>query len=177
MKSPLYRAFGGAVREKLVWDFTLGLGFDAFECARMGARVVAWERSPQVFQKWKDAVARAQSEPKLSQVLGRIEGRLGDAREAWKAEAVTPDFVVLDPMFPEAKNQTQRRRKEMEFLRSVVGDDLDAEALLGAALATGASRVLVKRPLRAPELASPNGLPPTHSVSGKSHRFDIWQPR
>jgi len=52
-----------------------------------------------------------------------------------------------------------------------VGDDIDAAALLAAALECAGKRVVVKRPRLAPVIA---GLPPSFSQAGKSSRFDIY---
>jgi 16S rRNA (guanine1516-N2)-methyltransferase len=177
VRGPLYRAAGGPLRDKLVWDFTLGLGFDSFECTRMGARVTAWERSSEVYQKWLELNALALTNEKLRPCFERIRVIFGDAREGWREEKALPDLVVLDPMFPEAKKQSQKRKKAMVLLRELAGDDLDADSLLDAALETNCRRIIVKRPRLAPQLKPKLGLAPSHAVEGKSHRFDVWQPR
>ena len=62
-------------------------------------------------------------------------------------------------------------RRAIQLLRQVVGDDADAPALLRAAMATEAPRIVVKRPLR----AVPLGGRPSHSRIGKLVRYDVYQ--
>ena len=62
-------------------------------------------------------------------------------------------------------------KKEMRLFRPLVGDDLDAPALLAAALALASHRVVVKRPRKAPCIDGPR---PSHQLEGKSSRYDIY---
>jgi 16S rRNA (guanine1516-N2)-methyltransferase len=59
----------------------------------------------------------------------------------------------------------------MQMFRSLVGDDTDADQLLGLALGVATRRVVVKRPVHAPFLAQKK---PTHSFVGKTARFDMY---
>ena len=62
-------------------------------------------------------------------------------------------------------------KKEMRLFRPLVGDDLDAPALLAAALALASHRVVVKRPRKAPCI---EGAKPSYVLEGKSSRYDIY---
>ncbi len=62
----------------------------------------------------------------------------------------------------------------MRLFRPFVGDDLDAPALLAAALALASHRVVVKRPRKAPIIEGPK---PGYSLEGKSSRYDIYPKR
>jgi len=87
---------------------------------------------------------------------------------AWEGEA--PQGIYLDPMFPH-RDKSALVKKEMRVFRPLVGDDLDAPALLEAALALATHRVVVKRPRKAPII---EGGKPSHSLEGKSSRYDIY---
>ena len=62
----------------------------------------------------------------------------------------------------------------MRVLREVVGDDLDAEKLLEAALQVAKKRVVVKRAKLAPTLTEKK---PDVIFMGKSSRFDVYLTR
>ena len=83
---------------------------------------------------------------------------------------VTPDVVYLDPMFPH-RQKSALVKKEMRVFQSLVGADLDADALLPAALAVAGKRVVVKRPDYAGFL---NDMPPSMSIETPSKRFDVY---
>ena len=59
----------------------------------------------------------------------------------------------------------------MRVFQSLVGADLDADALLPAALAVAASRVVVKRPDYAGWL---NEMRPSSAIETKNNRFDLY---
>ncbi|MCT1282181.1 class I SAM-dependent methyltransferase, partial [Pseudomonas aeruginosa] len=81
-----------------------------------------------------------------------------------------PQVIYLDPMFPH-RDKSALVKKEMRLFRPLVGDDLDAPALLQAALALASHRVVVKRPRKAPIIEGPK---PGYSLEGKSSRYDIY---
>ena len=90
--------------------------------------------------------------------------------QAWSGEA--PDVIYLDPMYPE-HGTNALPHKEMRWLRELVGEDTDADALLAPALLLARKRVVVKRPLKAPDLA---GVAPHHRHRGRAVRFDVYLP-
>ena len=59
----------------------------------------------------------------------------------------------------------------MRLFQPLVGGDLDAPALLEAALALASHRVVVKRPRKAPAI---EGAKPSHVLEGKSSRYDVY---
>ena len=73
-------------------------------------------------------------------------------------------------MFPH-RDKSALVKKEMRLFRPFVGDDLDAPALLAAALELASHRVVVKRPRKAPII---DGAKPGYSLEGKSSRYDIY---
>ena len=64
-------------------------------------------------------------------------------------------------------------RKELKWLRDLVGDDVDALELFDVARHTATKRVVVKRPGHAPPLV-PNSAA---SIRGKLVRYDIYSTR
>jgi 16S rRNA (guanine1516-N2)-methyltransferase len=80
------------------------------------------------------------------------------------------DVIYLDPMYPE-RSKSVLAKKEMQMLQKLIGHEEDAEHLLTAALAAAGKRVVVKRPKTAPPLADSS---PTHSLSGKTTRYDVY---
>lgn len=160
-------------------DATAGLGHDAASLALLGLEVTALEVSPVVFALLQDGLARASAS---GQELGRrlaqrLTPRCAEARAFLRLSAaergITPDVVYLDPMFPD-KRKAARSRKEMQHLQALLPPPSAAELseLMTLALGAAAQRVVVKRPLHAPEIVG--NPPPSHSHKGKSVRFDVY---
>ncbi len=160
----------------LVLDAAAGLGRDAAALCWLGCRVIALEHNFIVYKLLEDGVFRAfEADGDAAQdirdrlVLGRADA--ADYMAALAPEA-RPDVVYLDPMFPE-RRKSAAVKKEMQYLQALLGEDEgDAAALFTAALKTARVRVVVKRPLHAPEIAS--SPRPTNRLEGKAIRFDIY---
>lgn len=170
-KDALARAAGfGKGTVPTIIDATAGLGRDAFMLATLGAQVTLLERSRQVHDHLRDALARAAAEsPKLAAVVARMTLISGDARDL--LPGLRADAVIVDPMHPPRTN-TAIVKQEMRLLRDLVGTDPDALELIRAALAADCKRVVLKWPLRAQPL---EGLPkPSHSITGKTVRYDVF---
>jgi 16S rRNA (guanine1516-N2)-methyltransferase len=161
---PLVRALGERPSNRLtVLDATAGLGRDALLLATAGCRVVAVERSPVVFAVLRDGIRRG----RCAELLDLVHA---DARDLLVAHgAYAFDVVYLDPMYPETESHALPKR-ELQFLRAVLGDDADAAEVCGLALRLAGRRVLVKRPLAAPPLVA--GV--THAFLGKLVRIDMY---
>ena len=69
------------------------------------------------------------------------------------------------------KQKSALVKKEMRVFQSLVGADLDADALLPAALGMAEKRVVVKRPDYAGWL---NEQKPSMAIETKSNRFDVY---
>jgi 16S rRNA (guanine1516-N2)-methyltransferase len=162
--SPLVRACGreAALAGASLIDATAGLGYDAFMLALAGFRVTAVERVEAIARLAEDGLRRALIErPLLSmRVLA------GDARDA--IAAAPPAIVYMDPMYPPKRRASALPPKEMQFVRTLAGDDHDSDELFRVAIAH-AARVVVKRPHH----ADPFGTP-SHSVESKLVRFDVY---
>lgn len=154
-----------------VVDATAGLGRDAFVLASLGCKVTMIERSPVVAALLQDGLARAAQDPEIGPwVRERMQLRHGPAVETLLGLTERPDVIYLDPMFPH-KQKSALVKKEMRVFQSLVGPDLDADALLPAALAMADKRVVVKRPDYAGWL---NEHKPSMAIETKSNRFDVY---
>ena len=155
-----------------VIDATAGLGRDAFVLASLGAEVLMLERAPIVAALLADGLRRAAADPALADIASRLSLREGEASDLLPAlaPAERPEVVYLDPMFPDESTRGQVK-KEMQLLRRLLGADADPVALLAAARAVARNRVVVKRPSRAAPLG---GERPSHSIEGRSTRFDVY---
>ena len=155
----------------VVLDATAGLGKDAFVLASLGCSMSLIERQPIIAALLADGLARAQGDEQVGSIVARMRLLTGNAIELmgnWEGEA--PQVIYLDPMFPH-RDKSALVKKEMRLFRPLVGDDMDAPALLAAALALASHRVVVKRPRKAPCIEGPK---PSHALEGKSSRYDIY---
>ena len=153
-----------------VIDATAGLGRDAFLLASLGAKVTLIERSPIIHALLEDGMARARNaDGDIAQVVERMTLILGDAIDL--LPGLSPDVVLVDPMHPPRK-KTALVKNELRLIRQIVGVDEDATRLMKAALASAKNRVVLKWPKRAEPMA---GLPaPSHQISGKTTRYDVF---
>ncbi|HEY8332105.1 MAG TPA: class I SAM-dependent methyltransferase, partial [Pseudomonas sp.] len=154
-----------------VLDATAGLGRDAFVLASLGCEVSLIERQPLIAALLEDGLARAARDPEVAAIVAHMQLLTGNAvalMGAWQGEP--PQVIYLDPMFPH-RDKSALVKKEMRLFRPLVGDDLDAPALLEAALALASHRVVVKRPRKAPCI---DGAKPSYQLEGKSSRYDIY---
>ncbi len=157
-----------------VVDATAGLGRDAFVLARLGCALTLIERQPLIAALLEDGLRRALADPDAMAIVGRMRLVVGDAIDvfgAWDGEP--PQVIYLDPMFPD-RDKSALVKKEMRVFRPLAGADLDAPALLAAALVLASHRVVVKRPRKAPAIA---GAPPSYALQGNSSRFDVYAKR
>ncbi len=154
-----------------VLDATAGLGRDAFVLASLGCQVDLIERQPLIGALLEDGLQRAAADAEVAGIVARMRLLQGNAIElmaGWQGEA--PQVIYLDPMFPH-RDKSALVKKEMRLFRPFVGDDLDAPALLDAALKLASHRVVVKRPRKAPVI---EGAKPGYALEGKSSRYDIY---
>ena len=154
----------------MVVDATAGLGRDAFLLASLGAAVVLIERSPEIHGLLKDAMARgSDAGGAVAEVIARMTLLHGDARDL--LPTLSPEVVLVDPMHPPRK-KTALVKNEMRLIREIVGMDEDSVDLMKVALATARKRVVLKWPRRADPMAGIG--PPSHRITGKSTRYDVF---
>jgi len=152
-----------------VLDATAGLGRDAFVLASLGCELTLMERMPIVAALLDDGIERARLNIDVSSIIDNM--KLIHASSIEKMNLATPpDVIYLDPMYPHREKSAQVK-KEMRVFQSLVGEDLDADALLAPALALAKYRVVVKRPNYAPPLANKK---PSMSIQMKKNRFDVY---
>ncbi|CAN5395108.1 class I SAM-dependent methyltransferase [soil metagenome] len=177
----------------VVYDFTAGLGTEAFLLARAGFTVIAFERDGKVFELLEDGLQRYR-ESELARGVEiesclKLEFRWGEAVEQIEAglragTLVRAHAVSLDPMFEGESTETKSLpKKEMALLRKMLPPSNDAglRRMMTAAFSIADSRVIVKRPNGSIDLAADdaNGRPlrPAHRLEGKTARFDIYSCR
>jgi len=171
-------------RRPPVIDLTMGWARDSAVLATLGCRVHGRERSPVIAALIEDGLARARAEVRLAAALERLtwEHTGRDTQLSFESvftrierEAGGPPVLLMDPMFPE-RDGSALVRLPLRLAGAVVGADPDAPQLLAAALACSTARVVVRRPLRAPELAS-SRAPDLRVDGGRTTRFDVYLPR
>lgn len=162
-------------QNQTVWDFTGGLGRDAFIMASSGLKVTVFERHPAVAALLADGLQRASEVPELASIMANITLHHLDVFNPqidWPAMGPKPDVVYLDPMYPDSK-KSAAVKKEMAYFHELVGAASDAGALLPLALGLAKKRVIVKRPRLGEWL---NQAEPAYQYQGKSTRFDGYTP-
>ncbi len=155
-------------------DLTAGLAEDAFILASLGCHVTLLERNSVVHALLRDGIRRAglcgQDKNEVSVVVSRMALFLSESIEYLRCPQYSPDIIYLDPMYPQRGNSAKVSKK-MQAFQEIVGEDADADGLLLPALDKAKYRVVVKRPIRANHL---NNIAPSHSIKGKSTRFDVY---
>lgn len=178
---PLPRAIGLKKHKALhVVDATAGLGRDSFVLAVLGCRVTMIERSPILAALLSDGLQRLQQQTELADIWHNM--RLVYQSSQFYLHQLTsedyPDVVYLDPMYPH-RQKSALVKKEMRFIRQVVGDDEDSCELLAMALQRVRQRVVVKRPKAAPSLPvmlNQQMITPHTEIHSKNTRYDIYMP-
>lgn len=169
-KQPLAKAMGH--RGNTILDATAGFGHDACLLSCMGFEVVAIERMPVVHLLLKESLDRAKQDPVLSEAIGgRLKVMQGEAVETMRALPEPPDVIYLDPMFKQSGKSTALPRRRAQLLRSIVGEDEDAESVFHVARETALKHVVVKRSADADPLVSQ----PDVSYPGKIARYDVYR--
>ncbi|MDA1007921.1 MAG: class I SAM-dependent methyltransferase [Planctomycetota bacterium] len=168
---PLVKAVGRSA--DTIIDATAGLCWDAWLLAATGRRIIALERSIDMVRVTRDALDRALQDPAIADIASRIELIHADAIEVvskWRADSGA-SVVSLDPMYPHCESSALPPR-DIRLVRAAVGDDADTDALFAAAMQSGARRVVVRRPHRAPPLSGHvNAQFPSKLV-----RYDLYLP-
>ncbi len=156
-------------------DCTAGLGHDSFLLAAAGFEVRMFERDSTIAALLEDALARGLDDERLSPIVGRMRLIRGDSLEFLASlphsDENPPDVIYLDPMFPE-RQKSASVKKKFQLLHTLERPCSKAEesALLKSAVASGARKVVVKRPAKGPYLA---GIKPSYAIAGKAVRYDV----
>ncbi len=161
-RQPLYKALGLSKGE-WVDDLTAGLLGDSLLMYAMGLNIRAYERHivPQIL------ITNAL---KNSEVLDQSRFSFIPKGASYLLdEDLSGRTLYFDPMFEDPNHKTAPK-KEMRIFREVVSVDDDAEELLGKFIAKRPKRIVVKRPMKSRIL----GMKPSHSIEGKSTRYDVY---
>jgi len=153
-------------------DATAGLGEDSFLLAAAGFTVYLFERNETIAALLQDALTRALADPALAPAASRLHFTPGDSVAGLRALDLRPDVVYLDPMFP-TRQKSGLIKKKFQILQLLERPCDDEEALLNAALAAKPSKIVIKRPAKAPMLS---GVKPSYSIKGNSIRYDCIIP-
>jgi 16S rRNA (guanine1516-N2)-methyltransferase len=156
-----------------VLDLTAGLGGDAFVLASVGCDVTLVENNAVAYALLEDGFRRASELANdVAEVLACMHLQpQQDALAYLSTMPARPDVIYLDPMFPE-RQKAAKVKKAMQYFHDVVGCAHEQElALLEQSLQSAEKRVVVKRPRKAPLLAS---KPASYQLIGKSVRYDIY---
>lgn len=151
-------------------DATAGMGEDAFLIAAYGYNVTLIEQNPVIAVLLKDAIRRAKKHPILKETASRMQVVQGDSTKILAEIIDKIDLIYLDPMFP-ARQKTGLINKKLQLIQKLEPPCSTENELFDAAINTGASRIIVKRPLKSPHLADRN---PNYMLNGKAIRYDCY---
>jgi 16S rRNA (guanine1516-N2)-methyltransferase len=169
-KNLLAKAIGSKTRIHTILDLTAGFANDSMVLAQLGFSVTLLERSKIVVLLLNDALQRALTHEKFAHIKMKLIYIDAFLYLKQLKSGELPDVIYLDPMYPDTK-KSALAKKEMFFLRHIVGNDLDSAELLPLALSRAKQRIIVKRPCSADFLSAKQ---PHHSIVGKQVRFDIY---
>ena len=164
-----------AGEELTVLDATAGMGEDSLLLAAAGFHVRLYEQNPVIAALLSDTLRRAGQDPSLGPVVDRMELIRGDSIEAMRRIGAdrsekAVQVIYLDPMFP-AREKSGLIKKKFQLLQQLECPCTEEEALMEAALQTGAQKIVVKRPAKGPFLA---GRKPSYTLEGKAIRYDCY---
>lgn len=171
VQEPLLRALGWkSTEQKNVLDMTAGLGRDACMLFFAGFNVTMFERNPVLQILLANALHALPFDDFTQQFSLAKEDSIAylEKMAIEDPKGSFADAIYMDPMYPERK-KSALVKKELRIIRNLVGADMDSEALLLAAIDSGVSRVVVKRPKGATYVAD---KVPNHSVESPNTRFD-----
>ena len=155
-----------------ILDATAGSGRDAFILSALGCKVCMVERNPIIAALLDDGLKRNYKNNKINILIKEKMNLIYESSfNVFKILKSKPDIVYLDPMYPILKKNMPK--KNVNFLRLLIGKDADAENLLELARKCSKKRVIVKRPRYGPYLS---GLKTTYTIFSKKNRFDIYSP-
>ncbi|ETP72048.1 SAM-dependent methyltransferase, tRNA(uracil-5)-methyltransferase [Lachnospiraceae bacterium JC7] len=153
-------------------DATAGMGEDSLLLAASGFNVKLYEYDPIIASLLEDALRRAKAVPELKDIVSRMELHIENSIEAMNNLDITPDVILLDPMFP-ARTKSSLVKKKFQLLQQLEPPCSDAAMLLNAAISLRPRKIIIKRPAKGPYLAD---IKPDYSLTGKAIRYDCILP-
>lgn len=179
--APMKKALGVSIFRKRhgrppnIIDATGGWGQDAWAIASLGCQVTIIEQHPIVHALLANALARASTDDIYASIAKRINLERGDAKI--QLSRLQADAIYLDPMYPVRERKKADSKKGMQFLHALLGpsSEDDSAALLSAALACSAQRVIVKRPKGSVALTCPAFWSGQHTfIESPNTRYDLY---
>lgn len=152
----------------VIFDATAGMGEDSLLLAAAGFNVKMFERDIIIAALLKDTLRRAKEDDELREIVERMELIEGDSIKKMGLLGITPDVVLLDPMFPQ-RQKSGLVKKKFQLIHHLEKPCEDEEELLKAAIDTKAKKIVVKRPAKGPNLS---GIKPSYVIEGKTIRYD-----
>ena len=149
-------------------DATAGMGEDSLLLAAFGFHVLLFEHDPVIAALLYDAMKRGKENDELLPVIERMELRLADSIKSMREEDLSPDVILLDPMFP-ARTKSAMIKKKFQLLQQLERPCSDEMDLLMAAISANPKKIIIKRPKKGPYLG---GVRPDYSLEGKAIRYD-----
>jgi hypothetical protein len=163
----LPKALGVPLGVKTVYDLTAGLAEDSWALASLGLKVFAYERHPLIGYMVQRALLQASKNPSLSEISKNLQFHIGEATKAPKPD--DEDATALfDPMFA-TEERKSKPSKEMQFMKTIVGQDADQSGVLDWAT-QHFKRVAVKRAQK----QEPLKPTPKLAFEGRGFRFDVY---
>ena len=150
-------------------DATAGLGEDSFFLAASGLYVTLYEKNPVIFELLQDALIRA-LQSGLSDIVGRMNAVCADSIEEMNGTSLSPDVILLDPMFPQ-RQKSALVKKKLQMIQKLESPCQNEKELLLSAVSADPKKLIIKRPPKGAYLA---GIKPDHSIEGKAVRFDCF---
>lgn len=153
-----------------VVDATAGLGEDSFVLAAAGFEVCLFERDKVIAALLQDALSRAENDRRTVEAASRMHLNCEDGITGLASLSPAPDVVLLDPMFP-ARAKSASSKKKLQMLQMLERPCEDETLLFEAAQQAGPRKIVVKRPVKGPCLASRK---PNYTLLGKTIRYDCY---
>lgn len=151
-------------------DATAGMGEDSLLLAAYGYEVTMCEQNPVIAVLLKDALRRAKRNPILKDIVSRMNLIQCDSIEYMAGLTASVDTIYLDPMFP-ARQKSGLINKKLQLIQKLEPPCSDELDLFNAALRVSPSKIIVKRPLKAQNLAD---RVPSYTLEGKAIRYDCY---
>lgn len=151
-------------------DATAGMGEDAFIIAAAGYEVTLCEQNPVIAALLKDAIRRGKKNKDLKDIVSRMKVVDGDSVKLLAKGLGDVDLIYLDPMFPE-RQKSGLINKKLQLIQKMEPPCSSENELFEAAINAKPEKIIVKRPLKSPNLADKK---PNYVLSGKAIRYDCY---
>jgi 16S rRNA (guanine1516-N2)-methyltransferase len=154
-----------------VLDLTAGWGADSLTLANHGKQVTLLEQNVLVHAVLDYSLTCLAQESASPEIAGLMHLEATEAGSYLRnlTDDHAFDCIYLDPMFP-ARKSSAKPAKEMQILQALT-HNLEIETCFDLARQKARKRVVVKRPAKAPHLASAK---PDIVYREKTIRFDVY---